>query len=39
LNVEDIPARITLREDRFLLLEFRNLPSHTRRVEKFLGVE
>lgn len=39
LNVEDIPARIALREDRFFFLEFRDLPSHTRRIEKFLGVE
>jgi hypothetical protein len=39
LNVEDIPARITLREDRFLFLEFRDLPGHTCRIEKLLGVK
>jgi hypothetical protein len=39
LNVEDIPAGIALREDRCFFLEFRDLPSHTRRIEKFLGVE
>ena len=39
LNVEGIPARIALREDRFFFLKFRDLPSHTRRIEELLGVE
>ena len=39
LNVEDTPARITLREDRFFSLEFSDLAGHTCRIKKFLGVE
>ena len=32
LNVEDAPARITLRKDRFFFLEFRDLAGHTCRI-------
>ena len=39
LNVEDTPARITLRKDRFLFFEFRDLPGHTRRIKKLLSIE
>ena len=39
LNVEDTPARITLRKDRFFFLEFSDLPGHTRGIKKFLSIE
>ena len=39
LNVEDIPARITLREDRFFFLEFSDLPGHTCRIKELLSIE
>jgi hypothetical protein len=39
LNVEDISARIALRKDRFLFLEFRDFPGHTGRIKKIPGIE
>jgi hypothetical protein len=39
LNVEDTPARITLRKDRFFFLEFSDLAGHTCRIKKLLSIE